>query len=123
MGALVMVFEKALIRLHICNVFYLVSIYRRGFTCYITITFLDFQYDVIFWNEKLLGWPSRPFKTTNILITFTPYLNLQIIFFRSNPEKLDVFPNYLWPYLAHFGYPAFFGVCIALKIILKRKCH
>ena len=40
---------------------------------------------------------------------------------RSEPDKLDVYPNYLWPHLVQFVFPLFYGVCVALKILLKRS--
>ena len=41
--------------------------------------------------------------------------------YRIEPDKLDVYPNYLWPHLVQFVFPLFYGVCVASKILLKRS--
>ena len=43
------------------------------------------------------------------------------LFYRSEPDKLDIYPNYLWPHLVYFVFPLFVGIIVATKIHLKRS--
>ena len=47
--------------------------------------------------------------------------NDSFLYYRSEPDKLDIYPNYLWPHLIHFVFPLSFAICIATKILLKRS--
>ena len=42
------------------------------------------------------------------------------LLYRSEPDKLDIYPNYLWPHLVYFVLPVFVGIGVALKILLKK---
>ena len=43
------------------------------------------------------------------------------LLYRSEPDKLDIYPNYLWPHLVQFVFPLFYGVCVSSKILFKRS--
>ena len=43
------------------------------------------------------------------------------LLYRSEPDKLDVYPNYLWPHFVYFVFPLFVGISVASKILLKRS--
>ena len=43
------------------------------------------------------------------------------LLYRSEPDKLDIYPNYLWPHFVYFVLPLFVGIIVASKILLKRS--